>query len=150
MLKVWNCETWVNVHNDVYTEENKAIHKQQVGHREDQVGLSSFDRAIKQNEIDIWIEEYNNGMSINAIAKKYNRDNGTIEKYINNPIQNTEVKYRGRKVQNIETQIIFDSINKAAKWAKCGATTLTRHLTSDKTAGIVPETNEPAHWIEIT
>lgn len=89
-------------------------------------------------------------MTINAIAKKYNRDNGTIEKYINNPKALTAVKYRGRKVQNVETQEIFDSISKAAKWAGCGATTLTRHLTSDKIAGKVPGTENPAHWVELS
>lgn len=105
LLKVWNCENWVDVHSDVYTEENKAWHKDQVGHSEDQIGLSSLDRAIKQQDIDLWIKEYKeNGLTINAIAKKYHRDNGTIQKYINNPQQKTEVKYAGRVVQNVETQ----------------------------------------------
>lgn len=149
LLKIWNCENWVNVHNDVYTEENKAWHKKQVGHSEDQVGLSSFDRSMKQNEIDLWVKDYKNGMSINAIAKKYKHDNGTIEKYINNPVALKKIKYRGRKVKNIETEKIFNSISAAAKWSHCGATTLTRHLNSDKIAGTVPETNEPAHWIEL-
>lgn len=36
------------------------------------------------------------------------------------------------------------------RWAKCGATTLTRHLTTDKIAGKVPDTKEPAHWIELS
>lgn len=57
-LKVWNCETWTSIHTDVYTEENKAWHKQAVGHSEDQIGLSSLDRAIKQEEINAWLEEY--------------------------------------------------------------------------------------------
>ena len=149
LLKIWNCETWPNVHTDVYTPENKAWHKKQIGHSEDQVGLSSFNRAIKQDEIDAWMYDYNNGMSINAIAKKYNRDNGTVEKYMANPIANTKVKYRGRKVRNINTNQVFTSINSAAKWAKCGATTLTRHLATDKLAGIVPDTNEVAVWEEI-
>lgn len=150
LLKVWNCENWTEIHNDVYTEENKALHKQQVGHSADQIGLSSFDRAIKQNEIDIWVQEYNKGLSINAIAKKYGRDNSTVEKYIHNPVATTRIKYRGRRLQNVETQQIFESISKAAKWAGCGATTLTRHLTTDKIAGKVPETNQPAHWIELS
>lgn len=149
LLKIWNCENWTDVHSDVYTPENKAWHKKQVGHSEDQIGLSSFDRAIKQLEIDAWIAEYKDGKTINAIAKKYHRDNGTVEKYIHNPNALKEVKYRGRQVQNVETQKVFKSINSAAKWAGCGATTLTRHLTTDKIAGKVPETNEPAHWIEL-
>lgn len=37
----------------------------------------------------------------------------------------------------------------AAKWAKCGATTLTRHLVTDGVAGKVPDTQEPASWVEI-
>lgn len=149
-LKVWNNETWPEIHQDVYTKKNKLWHKQNVGHGQDQVGLSSLDRAIKQEDIDIWIKEKKAGLSINAIAKKYNRDNSTIEKYINNPKAISEVKYTGRKLQNVNTGKIFNSISSAAKWAKCGATTLTRHLTTDKIAGKVPETGEPASWIELS
>lgn len=149
-LKIWNCETWPNVHADVYTEENKAWHKKQVGHGEDQIGLSSLDRAIKQEEINQWLQDYQNGQSINAIAKKYNRDNGTVEKYIANPTATTRVKYRGRQVQCVNTGEIFKSISAAAKWAGCGATTLTRHLAKDKIAGKVPGTDIPAEWLEIS
>lgn len=150
LLKVWNGETWTDIHMDVYTPENKAWHKAQVGHSEDQLGLPSCDRAIKQDEINQWVNDFNSGLSINAIAKKYGRDNGTVEKYINNPNSIQKVQYRGRKIQNVNTGEIFKSISAAAKWAGCGATTLTRHLTSDKIAGKVPNTNEPAHWIELS
>lgn len=148
--KIWDCETWQDVHTDVYTKENKEWHKKEaLGHSEDQIGLSSLDRAIKQEEIEEWLKDYNNGLSINALAKKYNRDNGTIEKYIKNPKAITEIKYRGRTVKNINTNKIFTSISAAARWAGCGATTLTRHLAGDKIAGKVPETGEPAEWIEL-
>lgn len=150
LIKVWNCENWPNIHTDVYTEENKILHKKQVGHSEDQIGLSSYDRAIKQEEINAWLNDYNQGMTINALAKKYNRDNGTIEKYIANPQAITKVKYRGRTIKNTETGKIFKSISSAAKWAQCGATTLTRHLAGDKVAGIVPDLLIPAHWEEIS
>lgn len=149
-LKIWHCETWLDVHTDVYTPENKAWHKAQVGHSEDQIGLSSLSRSISQEEINKMVKDYNNGLTINAIAKKYNRDNGTVEKYIANPVAVTQVKYRGRIVQNTNTGEIFKSISAAAKWAGCGATTLTRHLAGDKVAGKVPETGEPATWIEIS
>lgn len=148
-LKIWNGENWSDIHNDVYTEENKAWHKKQAGHSEDQAGLSSLDRAIKQDEINQWVNDYNNGLSINAIAKKYKRDNGVVEKYIANPVANVVVKYKGRQLQCINTGDVFKSISAAAKWAGCGATTLTRHLSSDKIAGKVPNTNEPAQWIEL-
>lgn len=150
LKKVWDCQTWVDVHSDVYTEENKLIHKKQTGHTEDQIGLNSLDRAIKQPEIDAMCEDFKNGLSINAIAKKYHRDNGTVKKYIENPHEIKKISYRGRAVQNVETQQIFYSISSAAKWAGCGATTLTRHLTSDKTAGKIPNTDIDAHWIELS
>lgn len=126
------------------------LHKNQTGHSEDQIGLSSFDRAIKQKEINLWCDEYKNGLSINGIAKKYHRDNSTVQRYINNPIELKKVKLKGRKVKNIETGLIFKSISSAAKWAGCGATTLTRHLVTDSIAGKVPGTLKPAHWIELS
>lgn len=147
--KIWDGTNWTGVHCDVYTLENKEWHKQATGHGEDQIGLSSLDRAIKQEEIDQWVIEYKNGMSINAIAKKYSRDNGTVEKYIANPQAIQKIKYNGRILKNVNTGKIFQSINKAAKWAGCGATTLTRHLAKDKIAGKVPDTGEPAEWIEL-
>ncbi len=149
-LKIWKNETWNQVHVDVYTPENKAWHKSQVGHSEDQLGLSSLDRAISQDEINKFVEDYNNGLTINAIAKKYHRDNGTIQRYISNPIAVSKIKYRGRTLKNINTGKIFQSISSAAKWASCGATTLTRHLATDKIAGKVPETGEPAQWEELS
>lgn len=149
LIKIWNNENWTTVHTDVYTEKNKNLHKKQVGHKEDQLGLSSLDRVIKQEEIDLWVKDYSQGLSINAIAKKYHRDNGTVQKYISNPIGIKSIKYSGRILKNLETEKIFKSINSAAKWAGCGATTLTRHLCTDKTAGKIPDTNEPAHWEEL-
>jgi hypothetical protein len=35
LLKIWNNETWIGVHDDVYTPENKLWHKNNVGHSED-------------------------------------------------------------------------------------------------------------------
>jgi len=88
----------------------------------------------------LWVAEFNSGLTINAIANKYHRDYGTIQRYINNPKEITQVQYRGRAVKNINTGLIFNSISKAAKWAGCGSTTLTRHLATDKIAGKVPDT----------
>lgn len=68
--KVRDGENWPLVHIDVYTKENRLWHKNNTGHSKDQIGKSSLDRAIKQDEIDLWVMEYNNGLSINAIAKK--------------------------------------------------------------------------------
>ena len=147
--KVWDNETWSNIHGDVYTEENKEWHKKNTGHSEDQLGLSSLDRALSQKEIDKIYQDFQNGLNIYQLSQKYNRDCGTIQCYISQPIAKTKISYKGRKLKNINTGIIFPSISKAAKWASCGATTLTRHLCTDKIAGIVPDTNESAQWEEI-
>lgn len=147
--KVWDAENWPLVHMDVYTEENKAWHKNNVGHSEDQIGLSSFDRAIKQEEIDAMVKDFQNGMNVYQIANKYKRDCGIVKKYINNPVQIEQIKYRGRTLQNVNTGKIFTSISAAARWAGCGATTITRHLVTDKKAGFVPGTQEVAEWKEI-
>lgn len=148
--KIWDCETWPDIHTDVYTQENREWHKKATGHREGQIGLSSLDRAISQEEINEMFKDYQNGLSINAIAKKYNRDNGVVEKYMANPIAIKKINYKGRRVQCINTGDIFTSISAAAKWASCGATTLTRHLAKDKIAGKVPGTNDPAQWLELS
>lgn len=147
--KVWDNENWPNIHTDVYTEENKQWHKQNTGHGEDQIGLSSLDRTLKQEEINAIVFDYQNGMNINQLAKKYNRDYGIIQKYLANPKETKQVNYLGRTIKNLNTGKIFSSISQAAKWAGCGATTLTRHLNTDGIAGKVPETKEPAKWIEI-
>ena len=95
------------------------------------------------------VKDFKNGMNIHQLSKKYNRDYGVIQKYLSNPVEIKKVKYSGRSLKNINTGLIFNSISKAAEWAGCGATTLTRHLNTDKIAGKVPKTNEPAEWIEI-
>lgn len=148
--KIWDGQTWPNIHNEVYTQENREWHKKATGHTADQMGRSSLDRAISQEEIDEMLKDYQCGLSINAIAKKYNRDNGVVEKYIANPVAIDKVKYKGRKVQCINTGDVFSSISAAAKWAGCGATTLTRHLAKDQIAGKVPGTDDPAQWLELS
>ena len=151
LQKIWRNENWQHIHSDVYTEENKLWHSTYgVGHSEDQLGLSSDDIALKQEEIDkIYLDYTQNHISIRELVKKYNRDYGVIEKYVNNPKEVSQVKYKGRKIQNVETKKIFNSISSAAKWASCGATTITRHLYDNKPAGKIPNTLEDAHWIEI-
>lgn len=150
LQKIWRNETWTHIHQDVYTPENKLWHSTSgVGHSEDQVGLSSDDRKLSQEEVDAMYKDFQEGISVKELAKKYNRDYGIIEKYMSNPIVPKQVKLSGRKVKNIETGKIFSSISAAARWASCGATTLTRHLYDNKPAGKVPETQELAHWKEI-
>lgn len=150
LIKVWHNENWTTVHQDVYTEENKAKHKNRFG-ASCFKGVSNEGRRYTKKEVALMKEDYNNGMTINAIAKKYHRDNGTVKKYlVGNGQPGEAIPYSGRKVQNVETQIIFESVSAAARWAGCGKTTLRTHLATDKVAGKIPETGEPAHWIELT
>lgn len=152
LKKIWDGETWENIHMDVYTQENREWHrKNDAKPHTSQIGLSSEDRRIKKEEVELWKKEREQGLSINQIAKKYHRDNGIVLKYLNDPSQlNQKIKYRGRQLKNLETEKVFTSISAAARWAGCGATTLTRHLASDKIAGKVPETQQPATWIELS
>lgn len=150
LIKVWHNENWTTVHQDVYTEENKAKHKNQNGPSQFK-NVSNEGRKYSKQEVALMKEDYQNGMTINAIAKKYHRDNSTVKKYlVGNCTPGGKINYNGRKVQNIETQIIFESVSAAARWANCGKTTLRTHLATDKIAGTVPETGESAHWIELT
>ena len=102
--KIWDGENWSDVHMDVYTEANKQWHSTVAcGHSEDQYDRSSLDRALKQDEIDMLVKDYNSGLNIHQLTKKYNRDYGVIQKYLSNPVEITQVKYRGRTVKNINT-----------------------------------------------
>ena len=150
LQKIWKGETWTLTHMDVYTPENKEWHRTKgVGHSKDQIGLSPNDRKLTQEEIDQIYADYQAGYTITELTRKYNRDYGVIEKYINHPVMTEKVKYHGRTIKNLETNKTFSSISAAARWANCGATTITRHLYDGKPAGKVPETNLPAHWEEI-
>lgn len=143
---IWKNQTWKSIHQDVYTDENKKWHSTfAVGHSEDQKGLSSQDRQLTQEEVDAIYKDFLNGYSISQLVKKYNRDYGTIQRYISNPVV-SKVNFSGIKIKNKETQKVFSSISSAAHWAKCGATTIRRHLYDKKSAGTVPEMNVPAHW----
>lgn len=145
--KVWRLETWVHVHTDVYTPENLEWHATKAcGHVKDQIGKSPQDRAYSQELIDKMYKDYSNGMNVHQIAKKYNRDNSTVKKYMLNPKAVTKVNLKGIKVRNIETRQEFPSLSAAGRWAKCSASTVRRHLESDKAAGTVPDTGEIAHW----
>lgn len=151
LRKIWKGETWTTTHMDVYTPENKEWHRTKgVGHSEDQLGLSPDDRKLTQEEINKIYADYQNGFSITDLVHKYKRDYGVIQKYINHPVAVQKVPLKGRKIRNIETGKEFNSISAAARWAGCGATTITRHLYDNKPAGKIPEINTPAHWEEIS
>ena len=144
--KVWRMETWTHVHVDVYTQENLKWHSTvALGHSEDQIGKSSQDRAYSQELIDKMYKDYREGMNINQIAKKYNRDNSTIKRYMLNP-KSVKVNTTGIQIKNIETQKEFKSISAASRWAHCSPNTIRRHLESDKAAGTIPDSGKVAHW----
>lgn len=144
--KIWKHETWLEIHQDVYTPENKQWHKQFAA---GQTNNTAIQDRLKQEEIDNIVKDHKAGMEIKDLVKKYHHDYGIIEKYLSHPVEQKNVPTRGRQIQNVETGLIFKSISAAARWAHCGATTITRHLYDNKPAGVVPETNVKAHWKEI-
>ncbi len=73
LQKIWRNETWCHIHSDVYTPENKKWHETfGVGHSVDQIGTSSKDRALSQEEIDNIVKDHKEfNLSITELSKKY-------------------------------------------------------------------------------
>jgi group I intron endonuclease len=145
LQKVWRNDTWKNISQEVYTEENKQWHRRYscgVKHN-----LSQKNKLTEQEIFEI-LEDYRKGKTISEISKEHKRDYGTIQKYINCPESSEKIRTRGRAVKNLETGKIFPSISAAARWSGCGATTLARLLNSNKPAGRTPD-EEEAHFITI-
>lgn len=144
--KVWSFDNWRYVHPDVYTPENLQWHATFAkGHSDDQNGLSVYDRSLKQDEIDAIYNDYIKGMQVKDLAKKYHRDRGTIEKYVANPKERKSANH-GLRLQNVETGIIFPSIERARKWAKCDQKRVSKSINTELSAGTVPDSGLPAHW----
>lgn len=145
LQKVWRNDTWKNVSQEVYTKENKDWHKRySCGVKANQ----NQEKRVLKVEISEILADYRNGKTITEISKKYHRDYGTIQKYINCPQVSERIKTRGRAVKNLETGQVFPSICAAARWSGCGATTLTRLLNSSRPAGRTPDGQE-AHFVSV-
>lgn len=150
LQKVWHFETWRHILPEVYTEENRQWHK--TASKENfngnlNLGKNNKKRACGEEEIELMRQLRKGGLSYAKIAERVGRSVGVVQKYCkfqecknNNKISNSII------VKNIETGLVFDSLTEAAKWSQCDKHTISKNKNTTKSAGIVPSSNEPAHW----
>ena len=149
LQKVWHYETWKHILPEVYTEENRIWHKTKAKRNingNTELGYNNKQRACSENEIKKMRELRKQGFSYNKISAITGRTSSVIQKYCK--FQNCK-KTNGIAIKNIETGLVFDSITEAAKWALCDRHCLSNNKNTNNSAGVVPSTNEPAHWITI-
>lgn len=153
LQKVWQFETWRHIMPEVYTEENRLWHKTQAkqhinGNKE--FGYNNKQRACTEEEIQKMRKLRNSGLSYKRIAQQVGRSEGVVRKYcLFQECKNKNKVSNSIKIKNIETGLIFDSYTEGAKWAKCDRHTISNYINMEKTAGRVPTTNKPAHWISL-
>ncbi len=149
---VWHYDNWKNVMPEVYTEENMNWHKTNAKSHDDgntHLGLNNKARACSDEEVDLMRKLYSEGMNFKKIAEQLHRSPPVVRKYCLNQQCSNPSKMYAQRVKNVETNLIFDSLTQAAKWANISRYCLTKRLNTKISAGIVPSTNEPAHWISL-
>ena len=153
LQKVWHFETWRHIMPEVYTDENRKWHTTQAkANIENSRCLegNNQQRACSEEEIQQMRKLRANGMSYKKIAEKTGRAESVVRKYCLFQESKSTIKNGSNiVVKNIETGLIFNSYTEASKWAKCDRHTIAKNINTNNTAGIVPTTNEPAHWISL-
>lgn len=146
LQKVWSFETWTYIMPEVYTEENKEWHRAKAKGFQ-QTNLNNYQKQFDINKINRIKNLRQQGYSYRKIAEELNCSYTTVRKYCLFEINQNPIN--GIQLKNIETGLIFNSFTQAAKWSQCDRHTISRNINTQKSAGIVPSTNEPAHWISI-
>lgn len=146
LQKVWSFETWTYIMPEVYTEENKEWHRTKAKGFQ-QTNLNNYQKQFDINKINRIKNLRQQGYSYRKIAEELNCSYTTVRKYCLFEINQNPIN--GIQLKNIETGLIFNSFTQAAKWSQCDRHTINRNINTQKSAGIVPSTNEPAHWISI-
>lgn len=153
LQKVWHFETWKHIYPEVYTDENRLWHKTQAKKHQRgnvELGLNNKQRACTEEEIIKMRELRAAGLPYRKIGEIMARSQSVVQKYCK--FQECKKPNRIGKsiiVKNIETGLVFDSLTEAAKWAGCDRHALSNCRDTTSTAGVVPTTNEPAHWITL-
>lgn len=143
LQKVWHFETWQYIMPEVYTEENKEWHRTAACGNE-QNNLSNKERQLTDEIIAKIKQLRNDGLSYEKISYEVGFSKATVRKYC--LFEKNQNPNGGIQIKNIETELIFNSYTEAAKWAQCDRHTISKYINTEKTAGIVPTTNESAHW----
>ena len=153
LQKVWHFKTWRHIMPEVYTEENRLWHSTHAKSNingNTKLGVNNKQRACSEEEISRMRELRKKGLSYNKISNILNRSPSVIRKYcLFQECKNNNKNPNSIRVKNLETGLCFDSLTEASKWANCDRHSISKNLFNKKSAGIVPTTNEPAHWIKL-
>lgn len=152
LQKVWRFETWKYVLPEVYTDENRRWHATFAKSNDNgnmELGKTNKQRACSEEEIQKIRELREQGLSYNKIAIQVRRSPSVIRKYCLFKESKNLDKTTGIQIKNVETGLIFSSQKQASKWAKCDYHLIGKNKNTQKPAGTVPTTGEPAHWITI-
>lgn len=148
LQKVWQYETWLNIMPEVYTPENIQWHATKAKGFI-QKSINNAERQVKKEEVDEMIRLHRLGKSYDEIAKEIGRSKTTVRKYClaGEWKQATSVN-GGKRVKNLETGKIFESLSQAADWVGIDRRLFRKHI-SDRHQdcyGKVPGTDQLAHW----
>lgn len=152
LKKVWHYETWLNILPEVYTEENRRWHATYAKAHKDgnkNLGLTNQDRSCTNEEIAYIRQLRQQGLSYEKISLIVKRSTSVIRKYCLFQESKSPNNGTGIQIKNVETGLIFDNLTKAAKWASTSRNTITKYKNTNKKAGHVPSTGQPAHWITL-
>lgn len=152
LQKVWHCETWKNIMTEVYTEENRRWHTTYAKANADgntHLGFNNQQRSCSNDEIERMRQLRKEGLSYKKIGEIVKRNSGIVRKYCLFQECNNAKKVRGIKIKNVETGLIFDTQADAARWAMCDHRKISYARDTEKSVGVVPFTNEPAHWVSV-
>lgn len=153
LQKVWHGENWKYVMMEVYTDENRKWHATSAKANAKgnlNLGENNQKRACTENEIKRIRELRAQGLSYTAIGKQVGRSASVVRKYCLFQ-ESTKPNKIGTSLQvkNVETGLVFDSQKQAGLWAKCDHHLISKCKNTKKSAGTVPTTGDPAHWIEL-
>lgn len=145
--KVWRLETWKYVCPEVYTDENRRWHATAAKAHIDgntSYGVNNTERACSEEEIQQMRELREQGLTYAKISQITGRAPSTVRKAC---LQTVRKPQFGFQIRNIETGIVFNSLAEASRWAHCNHQTFTAHKDDPSwPVGLVPTTNQPAHW----
>lgn len=153
LQKVWHFETWRHIMPEVYTDENRKWHATQSKANTENPKCSegsNQQRACSEDEIKQMRSLREKGLTYKKIAEIVGRAESVVRKYcLFQESKSTTKNGSSIMVKNTETGLIFNSYTEASKWAKCDRHTIARNINTNKAAGVVLTTNEPAHWISL-
>lgn len=151
--KVWHFETWKHILPEVYTDENRKWHRtfsKKVALNEKSHVGNNQQRACSEKEIAYIRKLRAEGKTYKEIHKITGRSTSVIGKYCNfQECTSPDKNGWSKQIKNVETGLVFVSQSAGARWANCSPRLVSANKNTNKSAGIVPSTNEPAHWISL-